>query len=89
MIFSFAKKVDSAASQIAALQSQVENARRRITELTLENIQQAHEIVMLNDYRGMTVSETPRPMLMVGREMTIPAPAANSEIGLLFTRVAV
>jgi hypothetical protein len=86
MTFSFTKKVDAPAVQVAALQSQLENARRRITELTLENIQQAHEIVMLNDYRGITVSEAPRPMLMVGREMTIPAPAANSEIGLLFSR---
>jgi hypothetical protein len=88
-MFSFAKKVDAPAVQIAALQSQLENARRRITELTLDNIKQANELVMLKDYRGMGATETPRPMLMIGREMTIPAAAANSEIGLLFTRAAV
>ncbi len=88
-MFSFAKKLDAPAAQIAALRSQLESARRRITELTLDNIKQANEIVMLKDYRGMTVSETPRPMLMVGREMTIPAPAANSAIGLLFNKAAV
>ncbi len=88
MKFSFAKKPEGLAARIAALESQLENAKRRITELTLENIQQAHEIVMLNEYRGPML-EIPRPMLMVGRDMTIPAPAANSEIGLLFSRAAV
>lgn len=86
MKFSFARKVGSPAAELAALKSQLESARRRITELTLENIQQANEIVMLQDYRGGTV-ESARPMLMLGREITIPA-AANSEIGLLFSAAA-
>lgn len=86
MKFPFARKVGSPAAELAALKSQLESARRRITELTLENIQQANEIVMLQDYRGGTV-ESARPMLMLGREITIPA-AANSEIGLLFSAAA-
>jgi len=52
MKFSFAKKVAGPAAELAALKSQLENARRRITDLTLENIQQANEISVLRDYRG-------------------------------------
>ena len=87
MKFSFAKKVASPAAEIAALKSQLENARRRITELTLDNIQQANEIVMLQDYRGGT-AESARPMLMLGREVTMPVSAANSETGILFSTAA-
>jgi hypothetical protein len=88
MKFSFAKKAGSPAAEIAALKSQLENARRRITTLTLENIQQANEISMLQDYRGGTPAESVRPMVMIGREITIPTSVANSEIGILFSAAA-
>ncbi len=88
MLLSFAKKVTDSAAEIAALKSQLESARRRITELTLDNIQQANEIVMLNEYRGTPVPEAARPILVRGREMTIPASVANSEIGILFSAAA-
>jgi hypothetical protein len=88
-MFSFAKRVDSRAAEMAALKNQLESAKRRITELTLENIQQANEIVMLHEYRGAPIVEAPRPILAIGKDMTMPAFAANSEIGLLFSAAAV
>jgi len=84
-MFSFAKKVEAPAAEIAALKSQLDSARRRITELTLENIQQANEIIMLKEYRGVPAPEVRRPILATGKEMTMPSFAANSEIGLLFS----
>jgi hypothetical protein len=86
MKFSFAKKVSNPAAELAALKSQLENARRRITELTLENIQQANEIVMLRDYRGVSV-EAAHPVRGLIREV-IPTAPANSETGILFAAVA-
>jgi hypothetical protein len=88
MMFSFAKKVDAPAAEIAALKSQIESARRRITELTLENIQLANEIVMLKEYRGAPIAEPVRPILAIGKEMPMPGFAANSEIGMLFHAAA-
>ncbi len=78
----FMRKTDGAAAEIAALQRQLECARLRITELTLDNIQKANEIVMLKDYRGMP-SGTPRLIRAAGKERTMPAIPANSEIGRL------
>ena len=83
-MFSFAKKADGQAAEIAALKGQLENARRRITELMLENIQQANEIATLKDYRGAPVPEAARPILAMGKDMPMPGPAANTEIGRLF-----
>lgn len=83
-MFSFVKKAGGQAAEIAALKSQLESARRRITELMLENIQQANEIATLQDYRGTVVHEAVRPILAIGKEMPMPGFAANSEIGRLF-----
>jgi hypothetical protein len=87
MKFSFAKKPDAPGAEIAALKSQLENARRRITELTLETIQQANAISVLQDYRGAT-PETIRQMLRLGRNISLPAVAANAEAGILLTAAA-
>lgn len=81
MNFPFLKKPAGERAEIAALMRQLESARRRITELTLEAIQQADEIARLKDYRG--VPEISRPVLAIGKEMSLPALAANSEIGRL------
>lgn len=89
MLFSYAGKAAVIAAELSALQSQLESARRRITELTLENIQQANEICVLKDYRGAPAAEPARPILAIGREMPEPPLAANSEIGLLFSVGAV
>jgi hypothetical protein len=89
MLFSFARKVASSTAEVSALKTQLESAKRRITELTLENIQQANEIVMLKDYRGAPTPEPVRPILAIGRDMVMPEPPANSEIGLLFSVGAV
>ena len=86
MKFSFTKKVEGPAAELAALKSQLENARRRITDLTLENIQQANEISVLRDYRGATPGAA-RPMRKLGREIAFPA-AANAEIDVLFSAAA-
>jgi uncharacterized caspase-like protein len=48
----FGKNIDGLAAEVAALKSQLESAKRRITDLTLDNIQQANEIVILKGYRG-------------------------------------
>jgi hypothetical protein len=83
MKFSFTKKVEGPAAELAALKSQLENARRRITDLTLENIQQANEISVLQDYRGVP-PEAARRMRKLGREIAFHATAANSETDVLF-----
>jgi hypothetical protein len=89
MLLSFARRAASSAAEVSALKTQLESAKRRITELTLENIQQANEIVMLKDYRGTQAPEPPRPILAIGRDMVMPEAPANSEIGLLFSVGAV
>ena len=64
------------AAEIATLKSQLESAKRRITELTLDNIQKANEIAVLQDYRGIS-ADVPRALPSVAK-------AANSDSGLLF-----
>jgi hypothetical protein len=85
MFFPFLKNASSQAAEIAALKEQLENARRRITELALETIQQAHEIATLQEYRGVPVPEAARPILAIGKEMPAPRLPANTEIGSLFS----
>ena len=82
-MFLFFKKTATAAAEVAALRRQLETAKRRITDLTLENIQQANEIMTLQQYGVVREVEFPRPVVMIGKDMTIPAAPANSEIGLL------
>jgi hypothetical protein len=65
----------NSAAEIASLRNQLESAKRRITELTLDNIQKANEIAVLQDYRG-----TPA-------DFAQPVPA-NSERGRLFDQAS-
>lgn len=89
MLFPFAKKGNSAAAEVEALQNQLESAKRRITELTLENIQLANEVAQLKDYRGTPAPQPARSILATVKEMTAPPIAANTEIGRLFSVGAV
>ena len=49
----------------------------------LENIQQANEIAMLQEYGAVREVNHHRPVLMMGKDLPIPAIPANSQIGLL------
>ena len=85
MRFWFSKKIDNTAAEIATLQRQLESARRRITQLTLDNMQQAHEIRRLREFRGHE-PQPPEPSLIGAlRQAELPQPA-NTQIGLLFER---
>ena len=91
MKLSFARNAESPAAEIAALKSQLESARRRITELTLDNIQKANEIAVLQDYRGAPVEffrPVLAPLLAIGKDMAIPAAPANSESGRPFNQAS-
>lgn len=70
----FMKKVVGPEAEIMALRRQLDCAKRRITELTLDNIQKTNEIAMLQDYRGISSA-------MPGKNMAVPAKPANSETG--------
>lgn len=82
MLFSFMKRSVTQAQEIAALTRQLETAKRRITELALQNIQQAEEITRLAEYRGIK-AEAPGPRPAAGREAARPAAPANTEMGRL------
>lgn len=87
-MFWFSKKAAGDAADMAALKGQLESAKRRITELLLENIQLANDIQMLEEHRDLPMASAPRPVLAIGKNMAMLAEPANSEIGLLRHRAA-
>jgi hypothetical protein len=85
MTFWSFKKSDAIASDTASLTSQLESAKRRITELMLENIQQAAEIQRLQEWR---ISPPARPVLASSAEVTRLPARANSEPGRRVRKLA-
>jgi hypothetical protein len=81
-------KAASVAAENAALQSQLESAKRRITELMLENFQQANEIRMLREYRGGADAELPRPKWATGTHVKTLAAPANSQVTPFYKKAA-
>ncbi len=86
-MFWHARKTDSAAAENAELKRQLESAKQQITTLMLERIQLKNEIELLKQYRSAPVQVVSRPVGISTDPVMVPQPA-NSQIGLLHTKVA-